>query len=227
MRTAETRRLIDLSHAVPQTPSRAAGTKALRAFATSWSNIFETKLAETALLVFNDHVSTHIDAPAHFNPGGKSIDQMPLELVVEASAVLLDFSAKANGEAITPADLDRELARRGEALRAGDVLLIYTGASRLWGKPAYFSRIVPIAPDAIRWLVGQGVRVIGADEEEIDADQYHWPAHMLLREVEFYIIENLALWPGVLELPSRFTIVAAPLCIRGATAAPVRVVAVV
>lgn len=222
----EPRRLIDLSHAIPQTPSRAAGAKGLRAFATSWSNIFETKLAETALLVFSDHVSTHIDAPVHFKPGGKSIDEMPLELVVEASAVLLDFSGKVNGEPITPADLERELARRSETLGAGDIPLIYTGASRSWGEAQYVSRLVPVAPDAIRWLVGRGVRVLGVDEEEIDADQYHWPAHMLLREMEFYIIENLALWPAVLDLPARFTLVAAPLRIRGATAAPVRVVAV-
>lgn len=219
-------RLIDLSHSIPQRPSRAAGAKGLRAFATSWSDIFETKLAETALLVFSDHVSTHIDAPAHFKPGGKTIDEMPPELVVEAPAVLLDFSARGNGEAITPADLERELARRGETLRPGDIPLIYTGASRSWGKAEYFSRVVPIAPDAIRWLASRGVSVIGADEEEIDADQFHWPAHMLLREIEFYIIENLALWPAVLDLPARFTIIATPLCIRGATAAPARVVAI-
>ena len=47
--TATGRRLVDLSHPIPRTPSRAAGTKGLRGFAASWSNIFETKLAETAL----------------------------------------------------------------------------------------------------------------------------------------------------------------------------------
>jgi kynurenine formamidase len=219
-------RLIDLSHAIPRSPSRAAGTKGLRGFAASWSNIFETKLAETALLFFLDQVSTHIDAPAHFDPAGKTIDEMPPELVVETPAVLADLSHKATGEAITPADVQAALAARAEALRAGDVLLIYTGASRHWGGASYFGRIVPLAPETIRWAVGQGVRVIGVDEEEIDSDQFHWPAHMLLRELEFYVIENLALWPAVLELPARFTVVAAPLCIRGATGAPVRVVAV-
>jgi kynurenine formamidase len=221
------RRLIDLSHSIPRSPSRAAGTKGLRGFAASWSNIFETKLAETALLFFIDQVSTHIDAPAHFHRGGKTIDQMPPELFIETPAVLVDCSHKAAADPITPADVQAELARRGETLRAGDILLIYTGASRLWGQPGYFARIVPLAPDTIRWAVGQGVRVIGVDEEEIDSDQLHWPAHMLLRELEFYVIENLALWPAVLDLPARFTLIAAPLSIKGGTGAPVRVVAVV
>lgn len=223
----EAKRLIDLSHSIPRAPSRASGAKGMRGLAASWSSIFETKLAETAVLIFHDHVSTHIDAPGHFNPSGKTIDQMALELVVEASAVLLDFSDHGHGQPITPADLENALSLRGETLRAGDVVLIYTGMSRHWGTPQYFARIVPIARATLRSLVERGVRVIGADEEEIDADQYHWPAHMLLRELEFYIIENLALWPAVLELPTRFTIVAAPLCIREATAAPVRVVAIV
>jgi kynurenine formamidase len=224
--TATGRRLVDLSHPIPRTPSRAAGTKGLRGFAASWSNIFETKLAETALLFFLDQVSTHIDAPAHFHPGGKTIDQMEPELVVEVSALLLDVSHKPDGAPLEPGELQAAVAAKGETVRAGDVVLLYTGASRHWGQARYFSRIVPLAPDTVRWLVGRGVRVIGVDAEEIDADQYHWPAHMLLRELEFYIIENLALWPAVLELPTRFTVVAAPLCIRGATGAPVRVVAV-
>ena len=151
---------------------------------------------------------------------------MPPELFVEAPAVLLDFSRKASGEAIGPGDLETALAAKGEELRPGDVVFFYTGASRDWGKAQYFSRLVAVAPETIRWLTGRGVRLIGVDQEEIDADQYHWPAHMLLRELEFYIIENLALWPAVLELPTRFTVIAAPLSIRGATAAPARVVAV-
>lgn len=219
-------RLVDLSHSIPRAPSRASGTKGLRGFSASWSNIFETKLAETALLFFLDHVSTHIDAPAHFNRHGKTIDQMPPELFVEAPAVLLDFSGKANGEAIGVGDLEAALAAQREEVRAGDVVFFYTGASRYWGTARYFSRIVAVAPEAIRWLTGRGVSVIGIDQEEIDADQYHWPAHMLLRELEFYIVENLALWPAVLDLPTRFTVIAAPLSIRGATAAPARVVAV-
>ena len=46
-------------------------------------------------------------------------------------------------------------------------------------------------------------------------------------EEAFYAIENLCPWPAVLTLPRRFRVVAAPLAIEGATAAPCRVVALV
>jgi kynurenine formamidase len=220
-------RFLDLSHPIPAKPSWAAGAKHSRAVVTPWSNIFQTKLAATSLLAFNDHVSTHIDAPAHFRPGGTSIDQMPPELFLGAEAVWLDLSWKTPGDAITPSDLERACRDAGEQPAPGNAVFLYTGISRRWGEPGYHTIIVPVSPGAIRWLLDRGIRLIGVDEDEFDADQIRWPAHFLLRELEFYAIENLALWPAVLELPRRFRVVAAPLPIEGATAAPCRVVALV
>jgi kynurenine formamidase len=68
--------------------------------------------------------------------------------------------------------------------------------------------------------------VFGVDQEEIDTDATNWPAHRLMVGREFYVIENLNLWPAVLDLPARFRIMAAPLPIAGGTAAPTRAVAI-
>jgi kynurenine formamidase len=220
-------RLLDLSHPIAATPSWAAGAKHSRSVVAPWSNIFQTKLAATSLLSFNDHVSTHIDAPAHFHPGGTTIDRMPPDLVVGAEAVWLDLSGKAPGDPITPADLEHACRAGATSIQADDVVCLYTASSRRWGQPGYHASIVPVGPDALRWLLGRGVRVIGVDEDEFDADQVRWPAHRLLREHEFFVIENLALWPAILELPRRFRMVAAPLAIEGATAAPCRAVALI
>ena len=220
-------RLLDLSHPIPSRPSWAAGAKHSRAVVAPWSNIFQTKLAATSLLVFNDHVSTHIDAPAHFLPGGKTIDQMPPELFLGTEALWLDLSWKTPGDPVTPADLQRACQAASEDVRAGDAVLLYTGISRRWGEGGYHTTIVPVAPDTIRWLLDRRVQLMGVDEDEFDVDQVRWPGHQLFREHEFYVIENLALWPAVLELPRRFRMVAAPLPIEGATAAPCRVVALV
>lgn len=217
--------LVDLSHPIPSIPSWAAGAKHSRAVVAPWSNIFQTKLAATSLLTFNDHVSTHIDAPAHFRPGGTTIDRMPPELFLGAEAVWLDLSGKSPGEAIDPADLERACEAGGVTPAPGTVVFLYTGVCRRWGQAGYHSAIVSVSPDAVRWLLRQGVQVFGVDEDEFDADQIRWPAHQLLREEDFYVIENLSLWPAVLTLPRRFRVVAAPLAIEGATAAPCRVVA--
>jgi kynurenine formamidase len=216
-------RLFDLSHDVPHEPTFAAGQTFGRGAVLPYSVLTETKLAQTSLLVFSDHVSTHVEAPAHFHPGGKTIDQMPPELFAEVPAVWLDCSGGMPGEPIGPAELDRAA---GGPPRAGEAVLLYTGCSREWGKPAYRSSLRPLEPASVEWLIAQGVKLFGVDGPEIDDDPIRWPAHQLLRRHEFYIIENLALWPAVAELPRRFRLIAMPLAIQGATAAPARVVAV-
>lgn len=216
-------RLFDLSHEVPQEPTWAAGHTFGRGAVLAYSALAETKLAQTSLLAFSDHVSTHIDAPAHFHPEGKTIDRMPPELFVEAPAVWLDCSGGGAGKPVGP----DELARAAEEhFKRGDAVLIYTGCSREWGKPGYRASLRPLEPAAVEWLLERGVRLFGVDGPEIDDDPIRWPAHMLMRRHEFYVIENLALWPAVAELPRRFRLIAMPLAIQGGTAAPARVVAV-
>lgn len=217
------RRLFDLSRDVPHEPTHAAGQTFGRGAVLAYSALAETKLAQTSLLAFSDHVSTHIDAPAHFHPAGRTIDQMPPELFVEVPAVWLDCSDGKPGEPIGPAELER--AASGH-LRAGDAVLLYTGCSREWGRPAYRASLRPLDPASVEWLIALEVKLFGVDGPEIDDDPIRWPAHMLLRRHEFYVIENLALWPAVTELPRRFRLIAMPLPIRGGTAAPARVVAV-
>lgn len=219
--------LVDLSRPIPATPSWAAGAKHSRAVVAPWSDIFQTRLAATSLLSFNDHVSTHIDAPAHFRPGGTPIDRMPPELFLGAEALWLDLSGKSPGDTIEPPDLERACAGAGVAPVPGTAVFLYTGICRRWGQPGYHASIVSVSPEAVRWLLEKGVRLFGVDEDEFDADQIRWPAHQLLREEDFFVIENLSLWPAILTLPRRFRVVAAPLAVGGATAAPCRVVALV
>ncbi len=219
------RRLFDLSHEVPKVPTFAAGETFGRGAVLAYSDLAETKLAQTSLLAFSDHVSTHIDAPAHFHPGGKTIDEMPPELFVEAPALWLDCSTKGPGEAIEPAELERASEGAAGGISPGEAVLLYTGCSRRWGRPDYRRSLRPVAPASVEWLLGRGVRLFGVDGPEIDSDPIGWPAHKLLRRHEFYIIENLALWPAVAELPRRFLLIAMPLALKGATAAPARVVA--
>jgi kynurenine formamidase len=221
------RQLVDLSQDIPKEPSFAQAETFGRGAVLGWSLLSETKLVQTSMLAFSDHVSTHIDAPAHFHPGGKTIDEMPPGLFLETNAIWLDCSAKEAGDAIEPEELEKALALAGEEIGPGDAVLLYTGCSRRWGKPDYRQGVRPVSPAAVEWLLGRGVKLFGVDGPEIDTDPIEWPAHKLMRDHEFYIIENLALWPAVVELPRRFRLIAMPLAIRGATAAPARVVAIV
>ena len=63
---------------------------------------------------FGTHNSTHVDAPWHYNSSiqgepALTIDELPLEWFF-APGVVLDFSARADGEAVTARDAEAELA---------------------------------------------------------------------------------------------------------------------
>ena len=223
-------KLYDLSYMIPEKPIRQSWTKQWRSTIVSWHDIHYTRLQETKQLFFSDHVQTHVDAPANFNPKGKCIDEIPPESFLERDVVLIDLSHKKPGEFITKQDL------AGVEIRPDDVPIIYTGISKMFtqmekpftGFPPYSDYIVPLSVEAVEYLVKEkGIKMFGIDEDEIDTDQNLWPAHNLQKKYEFCIIENLKLFPAVLELPKRFKISVIPLSIDGGTASPVRAVAIV
>src|SRR5579884_3287967 len=74
---------------------------------------------------FSLHTGTHVDAPAHMLPGGRTIDQVPVEWFIR-EGVCLDLSAVAGPRVeITTADL-REAGLYEQGLEA-KALLLATG----------------------------------------------------------------------------------------------------
>src|SRR3954464_15909443 len=77
--------------------------------------------AVETFLRFGTHNSTHVDAPWHYNStiGGqraKTIDELPLEWF-QAPGVCLDFTHKADGDAVTAAELRAALQDAGHELQ--------------------------------------------------------------------------------------------------------------
>src|SRR3954451_6485874 len=88
------------------------------------------------------HSGTHMDAPLHYGPrsGGapaRSIDEIPLDWCV-GRGVRLDVRPAPAGGTITVAHLE-DAVRTGVpgGLVPGDIVLLWTGADALWGRPEY------------------------------------------------------------------------------------------
>src|SRR4051812_49806554 len=84
--------------------------------------------AVETFLRFGTHNSTHVDAPWHYNSTvagerAQTIDELPLEWF-HAPGVVLDFTHKADGEAITADEVEATLPRELAPL---DIVLIRTG----------------------------------------------------------------------------------------------------
>jgi kynurenine formamidase len=187
------------------------------------------------------HSVTHVDAPWHYNsviqgePAAR-IDELPLDWF-HAPGVVLDMTAKADGERIETADVEAALEGIGYALRPLDIVLIRTGRDAFYGQADYFLRGPAVSAEATLWLFDRGVRVMGIDAWGWDgpldrqaraalssqAPGVFWAAHQCDRpyaQVERLV--NLAALP-----PFGFTVACFPLKIQGASAGPTRAVAIV
>ncbi|ELY53211.1 cyclase family protein [Natronolimnohabitans innermongolicus JCM 12255] len=190
------------------------------------------------------HAGTHMDAPWHYGPEvddepAKTIDEVPLEWC-RGNAVVLDFRSKEPGEEISVADLEDTLDELDHELSPGEIVLIQTGADELWGTPEYLTQFPGMSAEGTKFLVEQGVKVIGTDAygfdkpftamgeryvESGDEDEL-WPAHFAGREVEYCQIEkmaNLDALPRKTDVP----IVAVPISIEDGSGGWVRPVAFV
>src|ERR671916_196309 len=137
--------------------------------------------ATEEFLRFGTHNSTHVDAPYHYNStiGGEpaqTIDQLPLDLFYRPG-VRLDFTAKADGDPVTPEEAERALADAGHDLCPGDIVLVHTGRDAFLDAPDYMIRGPGVSAEATRWLFERGVRVMGIDA-------WGWDAPLHLQAME-------------------------------------------
>lgn len=188
------------------------------------------------------HMGTHIDAPFHFGPSSthdcKTIDQLPLDWFYQPG-VRLDMRHKKPGSYITVDDIKIALQKIEHKLSPLEIVLIWTGVDELWGTKQYFSNAPGMSSEATKWIIDQGIKVIGIDAYSFDrpfgamlndfwstGDNKHlWPAHFLGRETEYAHIERLA---NLGELPPKtFMVSCFPVKIKGVDAGWSRVVGMV
>ncbi len=201
-------------------------------------------------LAMGSHVGTHIDALCHFSCGGVLHGGVPAEPAqswagglrnyaidgvppILRRGVLLDIAREAvlpDNREITPEDLDR--AAEGIEIRAGDVVLLRTGWAQYFRDARQFiSEVRGPGPGlaGAQWLSARGVYAAGSDtvafEKVPDAGM---PVHVhLLVESGIHIIECLNLEALAAAGAREFLFVALPLRIEGATASPIRPIALV
>ena len=163
--------------------------------------VYETKLE------INMHTGTHLDRPLHMLPGGSTVDTLDLQKVVTPCR-LLDFTNVEN-------------AINGEHLQAkniekADFLLLKTRNSYeniLEGEFIYLHKT------GAEYLRNKKIKGVGIDSLGVERNQPGHETHKTLFEADIIILEGLRL-KDIEE--GEYLLVAAPLNVAGAEAAPVR-----
>ena len=168
--------------------------------------------ANVSNLKLGSHTGTHMDAPLHFIGGAKSIDTLPLDLLI-GPALVLEVDAE---RLVEPKHLtDARIAKH-------ERVLLKTRNSALWDRPGFERNYVALSLEGARSLMDRGVKLIGIDYLSVEAfGAVGHPVHKLLLGAGIVIVEGLdfrRVTPGVYEL------YCLPLRIAGGDGSPCRAI---
>jgi len=217
-------RLIDLSRTIEEgmplfspTAPQPRITTWLSHQQASASGRYEGCTCEITRVEFMTSAGTYLDSPFHFHPGRRTIDLLPLEMLV-LEGVKVDATGLEPRQPLGP-DLLEGIEVKDRAV------LFETGWSVHWGRPEYLASPF-LTEETARFLRDRGARLAGVDLMLIDdpADPRR-PVHVTLLGADVLIVENLT---NLAALPPEgFVFHAAPVKVKGAAAFPVRAYAVV
>jgi arylformamidase len=182
-----------------------------------WSALTRGDAANVSMLHLGAHTGTHVDAPAHFIEGGRSVSSMPLDVLVgEARVVEISDDVRAIEEA--------HLAQHN--LNGMKRVLFKTRNSALWANTVegFRTDFTYITPGAAHALVERGVRLVGMDYlsvEQFKSERHE--THMILLSNNVVIVEGLDLREVA---AGDYELICLPLWIAGGTGdgAPARAV---
>lgn len=182
----------------------------------------EKQKVNVSKIIIGSHTGTHVDAPRHFLPEGLGIDRVSLSTFI-GEAIILDLSQDAR-KGIGSDDLER--CSSSANIRRGDILLLYTGTSDLWGvgesARTNFSYLDPSGAD---WIIAHGIKCIGIDSFSVERFGFDEAvSHKKLLSSGIGIVEGLS---NMLKniVGRRVYFVCLPLRLENLDGSPVRAIA--
>lgn len=156
------------------------------------------------------HAGTHVDAPYHYAPtSGKTparkIDECPLEWFF-GRGVVLNMTHKKSAETVSVQEVKDALAALNYTLSYGDIVCIRYDTDKTFGTSDYWGEHPGLSAEAVRYILDQGVKVIGVDSPGFDIpfaktkqnfaknpdSSMLWEAHVAGIDYDYSHIEKLA-----------------------------------
>jgi arylformamidase len=175
------------------------------------SNISDNSATNVSRIRMGVHAGTHVDAPLHFINGGKSIDQLDINLFTGWVQIV-----DTNGADNIQLDHITRIP-----LQKGDAVFFKTPYSEKTLNEDFDTEYSGLSIDAALYLLSKGVRVIGTDALSIEG--YHDKSHSVHKTLltnEVLIVEGLCLKD---VSSGRYKYICMPMLIQGSDGAPARV----
>jgi arylformamidase len=157
------------------------------------------------------HAGTHVDAPFHFVPNGRTIESLPLETFIGPARVC----AVEPRRRITATDVAKA------ELQGESRVLFKTRNSNLLKKGVYDPTFAPFSVDGADALVKLGVRLVGLDYLSAAAADEQVPVHRAFLDHGVILLEGIDLS----DVPAgRYELFCPPVKLAGSDGAPCRAV---
>jgi len=160
------------------------------------------------------HSGTHIDAPAHYIPGAKTLDMYPPErFILAANVMFIEDNESINSDVLRHAEI-----KKGEAV----LFKTHNSLSGLCKNGKFSEKFVYLSKEAAELCIDLGISLVGIDYVSIEKYRDDAaPVHHTLLKNDVLILEGIDLSRVT---PGRYMLAALPLRIKDTEAAPARAI---
>lgn len=207
------RRIIDLTLALEP---------AMRGVAIHQAKTLDVEGWNAKTIELYSHCGTHMDAPRHFIPEGRTIDQVDLSACIGPARVV-DLTPIEPRDFITV----EHLGTATDAIGKGDRLLLRTDWHKRHGTSDYRDALPRISLDLADWLVARGVALLGVEPPsvaDVNDREELTSVHRVLLGGGVVIVEGLAHLDQIES--ETVELIVLPLRVLDGDGAPVRAVAI-
>ena len=192
------------------------------------------EITNHCMIVTGDHIGTHIDSWGHVNPTRRAPRASRSTTATATGSCSTSRTRQPATRSRCPTSKPPRRSSAGIRIKALDIVLLRTDAAKKRLDKAYLTNHPGMTKESVHYILDRGVKVMGIDAIGFDPPvakmferKKFWEAHRVMREREYYHLENMC---NLHEIPApyhSFTVSVLPVKWRGASAAPVRAVAII
>ena len=172
-------------------------------------------------------VGTHMDAPAHCIPGGKTIEALEMESLVTDCVVIHTHNETAEDYVVMPGVIEQFEKEHGQ-IAPNTFVIFHTGWDKHWETPEKYinGHVFPsVHADTAALLLERGIAGLGIDTLSADTGKEGFPVHTAILGAGKYLVENIA---NAKDLPATGAkSLVLPMKIKDGTEAPIRLIALI
>lgn len=221
-------KIIDLTHSLSSSvPSWDGKADFELSIVTDYKDCTPPDLFRTQRINASISLGTHMDAPAHVIPGGRTIEKLNLDELV-ADCMVIDVSDEADENFLIMPPAIEKFEKENEEISPNSLVIFYTGWSKYWKTPEKYHNnfgFPSVHVSTAEMLLKRKVVGVGIDTFSCDTGKSGFPVHRTILGADKYLVENVA---NAKLLPAAGAkVLVLPIKIKDATEAPIRLIALI